>query len=63
MALFSPDDKFLATTTDSYPSTVFIWDLRSLELFVVLVMLKPVKSACWAPETNHLAFCTGEKRM
>lgn len=30
---------------------------------MVLSMSRPIKGVCWAPETNHLAFCTGEKRM
>ncbi|KAH7080890.1 hypothetical protein FB567DRAFT_115057 [Paraphoma chrysanthemicola] len=58
---FNTDGTLCATRDDSTPSTVWIWDLRSLKPWTILIHFSPVKSLQWHPhdplrlliQTNH----------
>lgn len=46
---FNIDATLCATRDDSTPSTVWIWDLRSLKPAMILIQYAPVKSLQWNP--------------
>jgi hypothetical protein len=46
---FNRDGTFCATRDDSTPTTVWIWDLRSLRPAMILIQHSPVKSLQWHP--------------
>ncbi|KAH7389852.1 hypothetical protein BKA66DRAFT_568771 [Pyrenochaeta sp. MPI-SDFR-AT-0127] len=47
--VFNADGTLCATRDDSTPSTVWIWDLRSLKPRMILIQYAPVKSLLWHP--------------
>lgn len=52
---FNKDGTLCATRDDSTPSTVWIWDLRSLKPRTILIQHSPVKSLQWHPwNPNYL---------
>lgn len=52
---FNTDGTLCATRDDSTPSTVWIWDLRSLQPRTILILHSPVKSLAWHPSRpSHL---------
>lgn len=51
---FNSDGTLCATRDDSTPSTVWIWDLRSLKPKTILVQYAPVKSLQWHPHHTNL---------
>ena len=51
---FNLDGTSLASRSDSNPSTVWIWNLRSLTLMTVLIHHHPVKSLQWHPTQPDL---------
>jgi len=50
-AMWSPDERYLATRVYSQPSTVWIWDLGCLQLSAVLIHRSPVRSISWEPSS------------
>ncbi|KAJ4373208.1 hypothetical protein N0V83_003501 [Neocucurbitaria cava] len=46
---FNRDSTLCATRDDATPSTVWVWDLRSLKPRAVLIQYAPVKSLLWHP--------------
>ncbi|KAF8539602.1 hypothetical protein BDD12DRAFT_881985 [Trichophaea hybrida] len=54
MAFSNPDGTLIATKSDSMPSTVWIWSLKLLRPYAVLVHLNPVKSINWHPSIPDL---------
>lgn len=46
---FNSDGTLCATRDDSTPSSVWIWDLRSLRPRMILIQYAPVKSLLWHP--------------
>ena len=63
LAIWSHDSKYLATRSDSIPNVLWVWDMTSMELAVVLVQFEPITSAAWSPKTTHIAFSTGTERI
>jgi WD40 repeat protein len=63
LMIWSFDSKYLATRSDTIPNVLWIWDMTSIELSVVLVQFEPITSAAWSPATTHLAFSTGNERI
>ncbi|KAF2683778.1 WD40 repeat-like protein [Lentithecium fluviatile CBS 122367] len=56
---FSNDGTLCATKDDSTPTTVWIWDLRSLKPKTILIQHSPVKSLQWHPTNpSHLLIQT-----
>lgn len=52
---FNKDGTLCATRDDSTPTTVWIWDLRSLQPRTILIMHSPVKALQWHPASpSHL---------
>ena len=52
---FNCDGTMCATRDDSTPTTVWIWDLRSLKPRTILIQHAPVKSLSWHPSSpSHL---------
>lgn len=49
MLAFNADGTLCATRDDSTPSTVWIWDLRSLKPRTILIQYAPIKSLQWHP--------------
>jgi len=60
---WSYDGQFIATRNDNMPNTVWIWEIQSLALKVVLIHLQPVKNFSWSPKKNDLAICTGTGKI
>lgn len=58
---FNKDGTLCATRDDSTPTTVWIWDLRSLQPRTIFILHSPIKTLQWHPayashllvETNH----------
>lgn len=50
---FNHDGTLCATRDDSTPTTVWIWDLRSLRPRTILIQYSPVKSLLWHPLDPH----------
>jgi hypothetical protein len=46
---FNADGTLCATRDDSTPSTVWIWDLKSLKPRTILIQYAPVKALLWHP--------------
>lgn len=42
---------------------LWIWDVQTLSLHIILIQLQPIKWAAWSPVSLHLAFCTGTSRL
>ncbi|KAF2194439.1 hypothetical protein K469DRAFT_705888 [Zopfia rhizophila CBS 207.26] len=51
---FNADSTLVATRDDSTPTTVWIWDLRSLSPKTILIQHAPVKSLQWHPTNPSL---------
>lgn len=51
---FNQDGTMCATRDDSTPTTVWIWDLRSLQPKTILIQYAPVKSLQWHPSDPSL---------
>ena len=45
------------------PTTVFVWDMTTLELQSVLIHMHPVKSFKFCPNKNDLFIVTGNGRV
>lgn len=54
MAFSNPDGTLIATKNDNMPTTVWIWSLKLLRPFAVLVHLNPIKSIDWHPTIPDL---------
>lgn len=54
MEFNNPDGTLVATKNDSMPSTVWIWSLKLLRPYAVLVHQNPVKSISWHPTISDL---------
>jgi hypothetical protein len=54
MAFSNPDGTLIATKSDNMPSTVWIWSLKLLRPYAVLVHLNPIKSINWHPNIPDL---------
>ena len=53
----------MASKCDSMPSTVWVWDMTTLELASVLIHLNDVKSFKFSPNSNDLYIVTGTGRV
>ncbi|KAF2266428.1 WD40 repeat-like protein [Lojkania enalia] len=51
---FNKEGTMCATRDDSTPSTVWIWDLRSLRPKAILIQYSPIKSLQWHPSNSSL---------
>ena len=62
MEFNNPDGTLVATKNDSMPSTVWIWSLKLLRPYAVLVHLNPVKYISWHPTISDLLLiqCAGQ---
>lgn len=60
---WSHDAKFLATKNDNTPNCVWVWDISTLSLSVVLIHFDTVKSIDWSGKSNHLVIATGSPRI
>lgn len=54
IAFNNPDGTLIATRNDSMPTTVWIWSLKLLRPYAVLVQLNPIKSISWHPTIPDL---------
>lgn len=54
IAFNNPDGNLIATRNDSMPTTVWIWSLKLLRPYAVLVQLNPIKSISWHPTIPDL---------
>eukprot|EP00435_Cladocopium_sp_Y103_P025327 s59_g6.t1 len=64
VAQWSPDERYLATKHESFPSVVWIWDLGKMVLASLLCHNSSVKSVVWDPmatgERSRLAISTSD---
>jgi len=58
MIAFNEDCTLVATRNDSMPTTVWIWSLKLLRPFAILVHLNPVKSISWHPTVPDMLLLT-----
>lgn len=54
---------YMASKCDNMPSTVWIWDMTTLELASVLIHTNVVKSFKFSPSSNDLYIVTGLGRV
>ncbi|KAH0552996.1 hypothetical protein GP486_006807 [Trichoglossum hirsutum] len=54
IAFNNPDGTLIATRNDSMPTTVWIWSLKLLSPFAVIVQHSPVRSISWHPTVPNL---------
>ena len=54
---------YLATRCDNMPTTLWIWDMTTLELASVLIHINPVKQFKFSPNSNDLYIVTGQGRV
>ena len=45
------------------PNVLWIWDIASLSLKVILIQLQPIKSFTWSDNSEYLVFSTGGTRV
>ena len=60
---WSFDSKYLATKSENSSNTVYIWDMTSLKLHVILIHQSPIKSMHWSACSIHLAIATASPRI
>lgn len=60
---WSHDSKYLATKNDNTPNCVWVWDMTTLELSILLIHFAPVKSMKWSTRSTHLVMCSGSQRI
>lgn len=58
LVTWSYDGKYVATKNDNTPNCVWIWDISTLSLSVILIHFDPVKSIDWSSQSNHLVIAT-----
>jgi len=54
IAFNNPDGTLIATRNDCMPTTVWIWSLKLLRPYAVLVQLNPIRSISWHPTIPDL---------
>ena len=54
---------YMASKNDLMPTTIWIWDMTTLELASVLIHLNPVKCFKFNPKSNDLYIVTGQGRV
>ncbi|KAH0541972.1 hypothetical protein FGG08_003604 [Glutinoglossum americanum] len=54
IAFNNPDGALIATRSDSMPTTVWIWSLKLLSPFAIIVQHSPVRSISWHPTIPDL---------
>jgi len=54
MAFSNPDGTLVATKSDNMPSSLWIWSIKLLRPYAVLVHLNPIKSFTWHPSIPDL---------
>ena len=60
---FSSDGQYIATKNDNMPHAVWVWDVKSLKLSVVLMNLSPIIDFQWDPIQPRLAICTNSAKL
>lgn len=60
---WSYDSQYIATRNDNMPSTVWIWEIQTLNLIAVLINIQNIKTIAWSPIKNELVFCTGNGKL
>jgi hypothetical protein len=60
---FDVSSTLLATVTEINPTTLWIWDIRTLNLRSVLILHSPIAKVTWHPSTNEVLLirCEGEE--
>lgn len=53
----------MASKCDNLPTTVWVWDMTTLELASVLIHEHPVRSFSFSPSSNDLYIVTGQGRV
>ncbi|KAK2165292.1 hypothetical protein LSH36_52g03026 [Paralvinella palmiformis] len=60
---FSPDSRYIYTRNDNMPCVLWIWEMTTLDLCVVLIQDLPIKCVGWDPCQARLALCTGSNKV
>lgn len=60
---WSNGSQYICTRNDSMPTTLWIWDIRHLELAAILVQKDPIKAAAWDPTCTRLVVCTASTHL
>jgi WD40 repeat protein len=55
---WSPDSQFLVTRNDNMPSTLWVWDMATMELSAVLNHMSDIQDVRWAPQVGFLVQLT-----
>ncbi|CAM8973504.1 unnamed protein product [Rhodiola kirilowii] len=63
LVLWSADGQYICTRNDSMPTTLWIWDIKHLELAAILVQKDPIRAAAWDPTCTRLVMCTGTSHL
>ncbi len=62
-AIWSSDNRFLATRCEDMPFTVFIWDIAQIKLAAVVVQYLTVSSFSWDPLSTRLSICCNNGKI
>eukprot|EP00195_Chlamydomonas_chlamydogama_P006395 CAMPEP_0202899000 /NCGR_PEP_ID=MMETSP1392-20130828/7362_1 /ASSEMBLY_ACC=CAM_ASM_000868 /TAXON_ID=225041 /ORGANISM="Chlamydomonas chlamydogama, Strain SAG 11-48b" /LENGTH=368 /DNA_ID=CAMNT_0049585083 /DNA_START=375 /DNA_END=1481 /DNA_ORIENTATION=- len=60
---WSCDSQYLATINENMPNTVWVWDMRAMELGAVLMHQGHVKDMSWAPQGHSLTIVGGNSKV
>ena len=60
---WSYDSKYIATKNENTPKCVWIWDVSTLNLSVLLIHFHVVTSFDWSKRSNHLVVATNTPRI
>ena len=60
---WSPDGKYIASRTESMPTSLWIWDASRRRLHSILLFKNPVSSVAWCPCTLLLTVVTNSNML
>ena len=62
-ALFSQDNRYLATINDNLPSALWIWEVPKLKCSAIVIHMSSIRCVEWDPTQSRLAICTGTDKL
>lgn len=63
LAAFSSDSKYLYSRNDNMPHTLWVWDVKTLDVCAIMIQSAPIKAVAWDPVKTRLALCTGMNKL
>ncbi|KAL0092935.1 hypothetical protein J3Q64DRAFT_1695420 [Phycomyces blakesleeanus] len=60
---FSPDGRLFYSIDDSMPTTLWLWNARTLKTEMIVCQLNPIRQVVWHPAVSKLFLVSGEDRL